>query len=196
MFKHVSSVLVALALITVIVSCSSAPQTEMKVSEDLLNEAKMAEVEQYAPESFQQALDTLNAAKVEIQAQDGKFALLRSYGDSKKMLLSANEILKGAMEEAVQNKESVRIADSTALVRLTALAQTADSMISKAPRGKGTKADIELFKTELATVRQIITSSDADYKAGKYLAVKAQLEAVETKLYMIINDISSAKRKS
>ncbi|MFH2037585.1 MAG: hypothetical protein ABIJ45_14385, partial [Candidatus Zixiibacteriota bacterium] len=100
-----------------------------------------------------------------------------------------------ASAEAAQEKEKVRVEDSLYIERITGLIAIADTAITKAPRGKGTKADIELLKSEVASVRQAFQSIIADYNAEKYLVVKSQLVAIETKLNRVINDIQIASSK-
>lgn len=196
MTMRVSSMLVALALALFVVGCGSAPQTELKASEDALAGAQTAEAEQYAPASYQVALDSLNAAKVEIQKQDSKFSLFRSYGHSKELLASAQKLAEQAVSEAQTAKEETRVQDSLLIAEVDVLLASAQAAVAGAPRGKGTKADIELIKADLSSVEQAIASAKADYEAGKYLVVKSKLDASVTQLNRVIADVDAAKAKA
>jgi len=196
MISRVSSMLVALALAVLIVGCGSAPQTELKATEDAIAGAQMAEAEQYAPESYQVALDSLNAAKLEIQKQDSKFSLFRSYGGSKELLVSAQKLAEKAVADAQTAKEQTRVQDSLLIAQVDGLFASAQAALAGAPKGKGTKADIELIKADLGSVEQAIASAKADYEAGKYLAVKSTLEASITQLNRVIADVDAAKAKA
>lgn len=196
MISRVSSMLVALALAVFVVGCGSAPQTELKTSEDALAGAQTAEAEQYAPASYQAALDSLNAAKLEIQKQDSKFSLFRSYGHSKELLTSAQKLAEKAVSDAQTAKEQMRVEDSLLIVQVDGLYTSAQAAVAAAPKGKGTKADIELIKADLGSVEQAISAAKADYDAGKYLAVKSKLEASTTQLNRIVTDVAAAKAKA
>jgi len=195
MFVRVMSLLVALALLGVVAGCSKAPEAEMQAGEESLNKAQLAEAQDYAPAIYQQALDSLNAAKVEIQKQDGKFSLFRDYDRAKELLTSAQTIGDQAIAEAQTAKEQTRIQDSVLAYTIDTLMVAAKAAIDKAPRGKGTRADIELLKTDLASVEPAYAAAVADVQAGKYLAARAKFEAIESQLNRIIADVAAAKAK-
>src|SRR5512140_797371 len=62
MIKRVSLALMVLMLLA-FVGCSKAPEAEMQQASAAFDAARTAEAEQYAPESFRVAQDTLNAAQ-------------------------------------------------------------------------------------------------------------------------------------
>jgi hypothetical protein len=79
MRKRVSSILVALALVTFVAGCSESPVLQLEEGKSTLKSAQLAEAEVYAPELYKMAMDSLSAAEVEIQKQDGKFSAFRDY---------------------------------------------------------------------------------------------------------------------
>jgi hypothetical protein len=196
MFMRVASILLALAVAVMVSGCGKAPQDEMNVTEDALSNAQAAEAQAYAPASYQQALDSLNAAKVEIQNQDSKFALFRGYGRSEELLAASKSLAEKAVADAQAAKEQVRLEDSVLMIRVDSLFTAARAALRAAPTGKGTKADIELIKSDLASVQQTYATVAADYNAGKYLVVKSKLEAASTQLNRIIAEIAAARAKA
>ncbi|MEW5794969.1 MAG: hypothetical protein AB1772_01285 [Candidatus Zixiibacteriota bacterium] len=196
MLTRVSSILVALAVALLVTGCAKAPQEELKASEDAMANAQLAEAQDYAPASYQQAMDSLNAAKVEIQNQDSKFALFRGYGRAKELLAAAQRLSDQAVTDAQAAKEQVRLEDSTLIAQIDGLFVTAKDALAKAPKGKGTKADLELIASDLAAVEQAHAAALADYNAGKYLAAKPKFEAAVSQLNRIISDIEAAKAKA
>jgi hypothetical protein len=196
MFVRVSSLLVALAVAVMVTGCSKAPEAELAASEQAMSGAQMAEAEAYAPASYQQALDSLNAAKVEIQNQDSKFALFRSYGRSKEILVSAKALAEKAVTDAQAAKEQVRLEDSTLMATLDGLLVTTREALAKAPRGKGTKADLDLIAADLASVEAAYQAAVVDFNAGKFLVAKPKFEAAVNQLNRINADIEAAKAKA
>ena len=67
--------------------------------------------------------------------------------------------------------------------------------LKKAPRGKGSKADIEMIRNDLTAVNTAFAEAKAEFDAGKFLASKAKLESVMAKAQAIISEIEQAKAK-
>ncbi len=194
MFKRVSIVLAVIALLLV-VGCSKPPETEMQNANNAITAAKTAEAEQYAPDAYRIAADTLNAANAAKTEQDSKFALFRSYGKSKDMYVAAQALAEKAVTEAQAEKEKVRLAVMDMLTKAQADIDAATKALDKAPRGKGSKADIELIKADLAGVNTGYAEAKADFDAGKFLVAKGKLETVMAKAQSIITEIDAAKAK-
>nr|MBN2277869.1 DUF4398 domain-containing protein [candidate division Zixibacteria bacterium] len=194
MFQRVSILMAALALLLV-TGCSKAPETEMKDSEASLESARMAEAEQYAPQSYQMAMDTLNAAMAAKQEQDSKFSLFRGYGKSKEMFLSAQRLAEKAVSDAEREKENTRQLVVNLMAQTQAVVDAAAQALEKAPAGKGTKADIMLIKNDLAAATTGMQEAKTDFDAGKFLAAKAKLEAVGDKARGVMNQIEAALAK-
>lgn len=195
MFTRVSSAIVALALIMLVVGCSKAPEVQMKASEEAIQGAQLAEAEQYAPAVYRQALDSLNAAKAEVQKQDSKFSLFRKYGQAEQMLVSSQRLAEQAQTEAVAEKEQARLRDSVLIANVESLLATAKADLASAPKGKGTRAELELMKNELTAADTAYATAVSDYQAGKYLAAEAKLKAVESQVNRIRQEIETAKQK-
>jgi Sec-independent protein translocase protein TatA len=196
MFVRVSSFLVALAVAIVVTGCSKAPEAERLACDQAMSGAQMAEAEAYAPASYQQAQDSLNAAKVEIQNQDSKFALFRSYGRSKEMLVATKALADKAVTDATAAKERVRQEDNTLMTNIDGLLVTTREALAKAPKGKGTKADLDLIAADLASVETAYQAAVADFNAGKFLVAKPKLEAAVNQLNRINADIEAANAKA
>lgn len=194
MFKRVSLVLVALALVSVL-GCSSAPEAEMQASEAAMQAAITAEAEQYVPDAYQMALDTLNAAKAAKAEQDGKFALFRRYGASAELFVRAQALSEQAAAAAAEEKERVRVQVAEMLTQADSLLAAATQAVDKAPRGKGNKAEIELMKNEVASAGTALADARADFDRGQFLVAKTKIEAVQQRLNSIITEIQTAAQR-
>jgi flagellar hook-associated protein FlgK len=192
MARTIVAVLAALTLLMV-VGCSKVPEQEMTAATQALDSAKMGEASDYAPEAYRVATDTLNAAMALKREADGKFALFRSYGKSKAMFVRAQSLANEAATKAAAEKEKVRLEVTDMLVQAKALLDSADVSLKKAPRGKGSKADIELIKTDLAAATMGFDEATADFTAGKYKVAKAKLEAMMQKCRMVMEEIDKAR---
>ncbi|MDX9857866.1 MAG: hypothetical protein RBT76_08760 [candidate division Zixibacteria bacterium] len=194
MFTRVSSVLVALALLWV-VGCSSVPTEQIATTDKAFESAKAAEAEQYAAMSFQMAMDTLNAAKVEQQAQDGKFSLLRSYDKSRDLYAAAERLAAQAVTDAAAEKQRVQEEVRTLLADAETLMATVDAAVKAAPVAKGTRADIELLKADFTAAQTSFSDARADFDAGSFLTARTKANSTMEKLQSIMTQIEEAKAR-
>jgi hypothetical protein len=192
---RIAGVVLAVFALMVVIGCSKPPEQEMSAANQALDSAKMAEAQDYALDAYRVAQDTLNAAMALKREADGKFVLFRSYGKSKDMFVRAQGLANEAATRAAAEKERVRIEVTDMLTQAKALLDSADAVVKKAPRGKGSKADIELIKTDLAAAVMQYDEAMADFNNGKYKAAKAKLEAMMAKANSVIAEIEKARGK-
>ena len=194
MFKSITAALVVLALIA-IAGCGKAPETEIQSANTAIEAAKTAEADAYAADAYQAAIDTLNAAMAAKTESDSKFALFRSYGKSKELLARAEALAQEAATIAQAEKERVRLEVSDLLIQAKAVLDSAHVALSKAPRGKGTTADIELIKNDLTAADAAYEQAQTDFNTGKYAAAKTELEVVISKAHSVSEEIANAIAK-
>jgi hypothetical protein len=167
----------------------------MAAANQAMDAAKMAEAQDYAMDAYRVAQDTLNAAMALKTEADGKFALFRNYGKSKEMFIRAQSLANDAASKAAQEKERVRVEVTEMMTQAKALLDSANVALTKAPRGKGSKADIELIKTDLAAAQTAFDDANMDFNNSKYKAAKAKLDAMMQKTNMVIMEIDKARGK-
>jgi len=192
MSKKLLLIVAALALLAVMVGCSKPPEAEMQRANTSMEAARTAEAETYVPDSFRAAMDTLNTADAAKKEQDSKFALFRSYGKSKEMFVRAEEMFNNVATEAAAEKERVHQLVVAALAEAKVVVDSASAALAKAPRGKGSKADIELIKADLDAVQVGYADAEADINAGKYMQAKAKVENVVNGAHKIMQEIADA----
>ena len=194
MFKRMVGISAILALL-ILSGCGKAPEQEMQIASTAIQAAQGAEAEEYAPDALQMALDTLRAAEAAKTEADGKFALFRSYGKAKELYVRAEALAKEAESAAVTEKQEVKAEVEGLITQATQVIEEAKVAFSKAPRGKGSKADLELIKNDLDAVGVSFEEAKIDYDAGKYAAAKAKLIAVIRKAQSISEEIGKAAAK-
>jgi hypothetical protein len=195
MTKRITLILAALALLALIVGCSKPPEAEMAKAQASMQAAQTAEAETYVPDSWRAANDTLNAANAAKQEQDSKFALFRSYGKAKDMFVKADEMFTNAASEAATEKEKVKQQVQMQLTDAKAVLDSAAVALKKAPRGKGSKADIALIQTDLDAANTMYTDAENDFNSGKYMIAKGKVEAVVLKAHSVMDEIAAAAAK-
>lgn len=195
MCKRLLSSVAVFAVVVLMIGCSEAPVTEFDAGKKALETAQQAEAELYAPAVYKEAMDSLNAASVEIQKQDGRFSMLRDYDQAKATITAAQQLAAKAASEAAVEKENMRLLDSTLIVEIDALMVEAKTALAKAPKGKGTRLDIKVMQTDLDAAATALTAATTDYQAGNYLVARDKLQAVKSQITRVKNDIGAAVTK-
>lgn len=186
---------IAAVFLLLIAGCGKAPETEMRDAESAMMQAQTGQAEEYAPEAYQMAMDTLAAARAAAKEQDSKFALFRSYGKSKELFISSKRLADMAAQDALAAREQMKQEVATMQNETQAVIDMAAKAIESAPKGKGTKADIAMFKSDLESARAAFDQAKADINNSDYISAKAKFTAVKTQAQGVVDQIESAKKK-
>jgi hypothetical protein len=192
MRRRVLSVLVALALVAIIAGCDKSPVSQTQEAKSTLQDAEAAEVNVYAPNLYKQAMDSLNAAEVEIQKQDGKFSTFRDYDRARELLAASTRLTNDATNKAEAEKDRIRVDDSTAIAEIESLIGEASDAIAKAPKVKGSRVDLKVLQADIDAVKGGMTEATGAYQQGDYMAAKSQLDALRTKIMGTKSQIEAA----
>lgn len=174
-------------------ACAQAPQQEIDGAKAALEAARA--LEKYVPEVFKQASDALNTAMAEVEAQNGKFALMRSYDQAKQLLAQATESANKAKAAGEAKREEVKKAAEALIQEAQTALDAAKAAVETAPRGKGTEADIAAMKADLEAQATALTEAQSAFSSGDYLAAQSKADSVKTMATQISNDIAQAKTK-
>ena len=130
-----------LSLVAMGLACANAPQASIDEAKNALEAAREAGAEEYAPEAWQGAQDALTSAMTEVEAQNERFALLRSYDAAEQLLEEAQQAANTAATEAAEARERARL-EAEGLIQEAQTALTAaTTAVDTAPKGKGTAAN-------------------------------------------------------
>ncbi|HXV62012.1 MAG TPA: hypothetical protein VEK15_15040 [Vicinamibacteria bacterium] len=194
MYRTVVGVLFVGALVFM-GGCAQAPQEAIDAANQALDTARTAEAADYAPEEWQMAQDAFNSAMTEVQAQNDKFALVRSYSEAAQLLEKATEAAKTAATEASSAREEVKARAEALLQEAEAALTAATAALETAPKGKGTEADLMAMKAEIETMTASLASARESFAAGKYLMAETSAQSVRDQAKAIAEDIAQAQTK-
>jgi len=176
-------------------SCAKAPQADFDAAKAKLEEARTAEAEKYAVNEFRAASDSLDAAQREIEAQNGKFALFRKYGHAKTLIASADAQFVTAKQAAIEGKERTKIEAEQLMTQAQAAIDSTNMLVEKAPKGKESRADLELIKSDLTGTQASLDEARASFQREEYLEAKAAAEAVINKANQLSAEVNAAIEK-
>ena len=181
-----------MALVTV-VACGKPPQEDIDAAKAALEAAKTAQAEKWAETDYQTAESSLSAAQAEVDAQAQKW--FKNYDKAKELMVTAKTDAEKAAAAAVANKETAKNEATTAIADATAALDAANTALAGAPKGKDTKADLELFKQDLDGLTATLAEAQSAMGSEDYNAAKDKASSVKEKATSISDQIAQAAAK-
>jgi hypothetical protein len=175
--------------------CAKPPQQEMDAAKAALEAAKTAEADRYVADKFKAAQDSLDAAMVEVENQNSKFALTRNYGRAQALLQSAVAAANAAAGEAAAAKEAARTAAEGLTQQLQTSIASAKELLTKAPKGKEGRAALEMIQNDIAGVEASLADISTATANGDYLTARDKAQAGLDKINGIIEELNNAISK-
>jgi trimeric autotransporter adhesin len=174
------------------VACAKEPTDALNAAKTALAAAETAGATDYAPDAMAAAQTAQAALEAELKAQSEKFALTRSYAKATELAAAAKTAADAAAAQAVTGKEQAK-AEAIALVAgVRTAVETAKQALAKAPKGKGSAADLEAMKSDVAGVETSLADIDAAITAGSFKDAKVKAEAAKATLDKIVADVQAA----
>jgi hypothetical protein len=189
------TILCGVLCLVFILGCGEAPVEQIEGAQDAIERAKAVEAETYAADAYKMAADTLRAALAAKNEADSKFKPLRSYNETERLVARAEALANEAASEARAERERMRLEVADLLSSARAVLDSAQIAIKTAPQGKGSKAEIELMKSEMSAANAALTEAQADFEAERFATAKAKLQAAVDKARRISKEIATARAK-
>jgi hypothetical protein len=183
-------VLAGVALLTV--ACAKEPTDAVNAAKSALEAAKTAGAADYAPDAIAAADTAAAALDAELKAQAEKFALTRSYTKAGELATAAKSAADQAAAAAVAGKEQMKAEATTLIAGVRGSVDAAKQALAKAPKGKGSAADLEAMNADVAGVEAALGEMDSAMAAGNYKDAKVKAEAAKATLDRIVADVQAA----
>ncbi len=185
--------ILGLFVVSLFSSCSKQPTEAIDAAKAAVEAASKEGADVYAADELKMLKDDLQAAMDEVNTQDKKF--FKSFGTSKEMLAKVQADADALKATIPARKEAAKAAAETALTEAKAAWEEAKTLLEKAPRGKGTKADIEAMKADLAGLETAAGEAMSSFEAGDYFAAKDKAVVIKEKSMAISDEIKAAMEK-
>jgi hypothetical protein len=183
------------------VGCAKPPQLEIDGVKAALTAAEQAEAPKYAAEAWDKAQQAMNAVNAELEAQNAKFALFRSYTKAKQLIVDATAAANAAKDAAIAGKEAAKNDAKAAIDAAKAAMDGADAMFAaiekcpRAKRAKEVKKDLETVKGNLEGYKNQITELDAKFAKEDFFGAKAQADTLKGLVDPVAKDLEGIKTK-
>ncbi|MBE0596345.1 MAG: DUF4398 domain-containing protein [Desulfuromonadales bacterium] len=192
--KRLSVLLLCLALIATLSACGKQPTAEIEAARTAIDATVADGAEKFTPEELKALNDQLAAALEEIKVQDGK--TFKSYDQSKNALLKVTADAEALKARIVTVKEEQQTAAATALQEATAAIDEAKAMLAVAPVGKGSLADIEMMKADVAGLEIALTEVQPLIDSEEFVAASEKATAIKEKALSVSEEIRIAQEKA
>lgn len=177
-----------LAVALLLVGCAKPPVEEQNATRAALDGVRGI-AEKWAPNEWRAAQQAFDDANKEIETQNNRFALMRNYDKAKQMLNDAKAAAEKAKAAGEAAKAQAKAEAETKLMEAETAINDARTALAAVPKTKDTKADIELFTSDLDGMTTSLNDakgmmSQEAYRevAQKADTIKAQATDIKTKL--------------
>jgi len=185
------SLIAALGL--ALAGCSAAPTADVDAAKHAMEEARQAQAPEYAPQAWTAAQDADSKLQVELDAQQKRWAPLRSYTVAKQLASDAKTAAERSKAEAVTGMETMKTEVSTMMAQARDEAAKAHSAVDTAPKGKGTEADLASMKTDATSIDDTLAEMQRAFDAGNYIEAKTKAQAAIDAATRIQSEVETAK---
>ncbi len=185
-------------LLIFLFACSKKPTAEIETTQNAVNAVISEGLGKYAPEDEKKLKDALSAAMDEIKIQDSK--TFKNYDKAKQLLAEVKKSAEEMRASLPAKKEEAKQNALSALESAKSAVNEAKSLLAKAPKGKGTAADIEALKSDvkgleesLAEVQGLIEKEEFGEAVTKANAVKDKASGVTTQITQALEKVKAER---
>lgn len=179
--------LVGLVLVLIFaVGCSKPPTEELNAAKSAVD-AVALEASKYVAEDVKKLNDDLQAAQNEINAKNYKQAkdiLVQVKADAETLKTTLPEKKELAKNNAIAAQDAAKTA-----------VDDAKALLAKAPRGKGSKADIEAMKADIKGLEESLPELQGLIDAEDYAVATEKANAIKEKAVAVSDQINQALEK-
>ncbi len=184
-----------IVLVGLLTSCSEAPQTLIDETKAAFDAANQAEVNRYLPELYNEAQSKMDSAMTEIESQNSKFSLMRSYSKATALLQSASETAGKSVEAVALRKREIQKETETLFQDLDKSMKESGILISKAPKGKEGRAALESIQNELKIVETVVNEAKSAQNGNDFLTARDKARAALDKVNSLNAELQTAIAK-
>jgi len=193
MQKKLLALSAILVLPALVVACAARPTQDIEAADNAVAQARSEDVKDYAPESYKKVETAYASMQAEVESQDGKFAMTRSYDKTKELATEVKDASSQAISDAAAAKEQAKAHASDSIQQAGTALEEAKTMLASAPTGKGTKADLDAMKADLAGVETAIQEAQAAFDSDSFLEAQAKADSAIQTATQVKDAITMAK---
>jgi hypothetical protein len=192
--KHFTKFLVlGIFALSIFTSCAKQPTEQMESAKAAIAAAAKEGADVYAPEDLKKLNDQMQAATDEVTTQSKKF--FKKYGPAKEMLAKVQADADALKATIPAKKEAAKNAAIQAQTDAKAALDQAKELLAKAPKGKGTKADIDAMKADLAGLETSYAEIQTAIDGQDYFGASSKAATIKEKANAVSDQVKAAMEK-
>lgn len=191
--------ILSMVLVFVYVGCAKEPTQEINDAKAAIDAAIAEGAQTYSPDQIKVANDDYTAAVDLAKATTGK--LFKTNDEAKQKLIKVKADAEAIKAEIPAKKAAAKLAAETALTEAKAKVEEAKVLVTKAPKSKDTKADIEAFNADLtaldgtvAEVQKMIDSEDYFGASDKAKTINEKAAGISEQINAAIEKVAAKKK--
>ena len=174
-------------------ACGKQPTLEMDDAKATIDAVITQGGEKYAKDEVKALNDELNLAMEEVTTQDAK--VLKNYDGAKEMLAEVKSKAEALQAEMPAKKEQAKNDATAALEAAKTAIADAKTLLGGAPAGKGTSADIEALKADVAGLEASLIETQELIAAEDYSAAIDSANNISVKAAEVSAQVTQALEK-
>lgn len=183
----------SMVAIFLLAGCAKQPTEEINAAKASIDAVVAEGAQKFAAEGAKQLNDSMQAAQDEIKVQDGK--TFKDYAKAKELLAKVKADAEALKAGLAAKKEEAKKNALAAQEAAQASVKEAKALLAKAPKGKGSKADLEAFKADLKGIEDSLTEVKSANDSEDYSAAIEKSNAIKDKAAAISDQIKKAMEK-
>jgi hypothetical protein len=189
-----------LVVAVIAVGCAKPPQQEIDAAKAALAAADQSEAPKYASADWDKAKQAESTYNAELEAQQAKFALFRSYTKAKQLIADAQNAANAAKDAGIAGKEKAKNEATAAITAVKASVESAKTLVAdlekcRRPKPKDFKKDWELKKGQVDGFAAPVADLDAKFAKEDFLGAKAQADTLKAQVDAWVTEITEVKTK-
>lgn len=192
MTRRVLFIMLLLPIVVMLTGCGGPPpREELQAVKQVLDDARAAGAERFAPREFSEAETAYRQAENEVETEAAK--LFKNFTQAREMIADARSKAEAAHSATLTAKQRAREEAEGAIADAANAVDQAQTGLAEAPAGKGTESDIEQLRSDLDqaradlnAARQAVGREEFDTATSSAASAKSTAEQVENGVQMAV----------
>ena len=190
MFRYL---VLSMVITFLLAGCGKQPTEEINAAKASVDEVMAEGAQKFAAEDAKKLNDSMQAAQDEIKVQDDK--VFKDYAKAKELLSKDKADAEALKAGLAAKKEEAKKNALAAQEAAQASVKEATSLLAKAPKGKGSQADLEALKADLKGIEDSLSEVKTAVDSEDYTSAIEKSDAGKAKAAAIADQVNKAMEK-
>jgi hypothetical protein len=191
--KKIRWIILGVVVMAFVAGCASKPEKEINDATAAVNGVISEGLGKYAPEDEKKLKDAMAAVNDELKVQEGK--TFKNYDKTKQLLADVTKMAAEMKAALPAKKEKAKQDAMAALEAAKTAVADAKKILAKAPKGKGTAADIEALRGDVKGAEDMLPEVQGLIDKEEYAEATTKANAIKDKAAGVDDQVKKALEK-